>query len=328
MNPSIIFLIASAVLAIAVWGIVFLIKAIKHTPRSLSPEELIKVLADVGALKATLQSVEGGQRDLSSNIKETQRIVDSIKTGYDSRKLFFEQLRDSVERMKETISGTKRRGEAGENILHDILKSFPPSMVARNFRIAGKEVEFALILSNDKVVPIDSKWAAQELIRQFAQEKNETQRLSLANKIEREISRRVGEVAQYIDPARTVPWAVAAIPDAAFSVCRKAHLDAYKKGVILIPYYLVLPYLLTLFNLHLQYAGSIDVENLQHYIIDIKRHLGEMEATLENNIVRAVKMISNAANEYRQTMGSIRGSLNNLQTGGAREQGRAQNEKT
>ncbi|MBU3933943.1 MAG: DNA recombination protein RmuC [Candidatus Omnitrophica bacterium] len=328
MNPSIIFLIASAVLAIAVWGIVFLIKAIKHTPRSLSPEELIKVLADVGALKATLQSVEGGQRDLSSNIKETQRIVDSIKTGYDSRKLFFEQLRDSVERMKETISGTKRRGEAGENILHDILKSFPPSMVARNFRIAGKEVEFALILSNDKVVPIDSKWVAQELIRQFAQEKNETQRLSLANKIEHEISRRVGEIAQYIDPARTVPWAVAAIPDAAFSVCRKAHLDAYKKGVIIIPYYLVLPYLLTLFNLHLQYAGSIDVENLQHYIIDIKRHLGEMEATLENNIVRAVKMISNAANEYRQTMGSIRGSLNNLQTGGAREQGRAQNEKT
>ncbi|GAI20528.1 unnamed protein product, partial [marine sediment metagenome] len=238
------------------------------------------------------------------------------------------QLCDSVERMKETISGTKRRGEAGENILQDILKSFPPNMVARNFRIAGKEVEFALILSNDKVVPIDSKWPAQELIRQFAQEKDETQRLSLANKIEREISRRVGEIAQYIDPARTVPWAVAAIPDAAFSVCRKAHLDAYKKGVILIPYYLVLPYLLTLFNLHLQYAGSIDVENLQHYIIDIKRHLEGMEATLENNIVRAVKMISNAANEYRQTMGSIRGSLNNLQTGGPKQQDRAQNEKT
>lgn len=328
MNPSITFLIASVIFAIAIWGIVFLIKAIKHPPPALSSEELIKVLADVGALKATLQSVEGGQRDLSSNVKETQRIVDSIKTGYDSRKLFFEQLRDSVERMKETISGTKRRGEAGENILQDILKSFPPNMVARNFRIAGKEVEFALILSNDKVVPIDSKWAAQELIRQFAQEKNETQRLSLANKIEREISRRVGEVAQYIDPALTVPWAVAAIPDAAFSVCRKAHLDAYKKGVILIPYYLVLPYLLTLFNLHLQYAGSIDVENLQHYIMDIKRLLGGMEATLENNIVRAVKMISNAANEYRQTMGSIRGSLNNLQTGGPKQQDRAQNEKT
>ena len=83
-------------------------------------------------------------------------------------------------------------------------------------------------------------------------------------------------------------------------------LDAYKKGVIVIPYALVLPYLLTLFNLHLQYAGSLDVENLQHYIMDIKRHLEAMEAVLENNIVRAGKMISNAANEYRQAMGSIR----------------------
>ena len=89
-----------------------------------------------------------------------------------------------------------------------------------------------------------------------------------------------------------------------------------------------MPYLLTLFNLHLQYAGSIDVENLQHYIMDIKRHLEGMEATLENNIVRAAKMISNAANEYRQTMGSIRGSLNSLQTGGVKEQNREQNEKT
>ena len=313
MDITIVFLVAIATLALAIWGIVFLIKILKGAKPPLSSTELINVLANVGALKATLQTVEGGQRDLSSNIKETQKVVDSIKTDYESRKRFFEQLHDSVERMEETISGTKRRGEAGENILQDILKSLPPNMVAKSFRIAGKEVEFALILSNEKVVPIDSKWPAQELLSQLAQEEEPARRLSLINKIENEINRRVAEVAQYIDPARTVPWAVAAIPDAAFSVCRRAHLDAYKKGIILISYSLVLPYLLTLFNLHLQYASSIDVENLQHYIMDIKRHLGRMESTLEHSIVRAVTMIGNAANEYRQAMGSIRGSLNNLQ---------------
>lgn len=313
MEPTIIFLIATVFIALTVWGVAFLIKVIKSGKPSLSSQELVQTLADVGALKATLQSVESGQRDLSQSIKETQRVVDNVKTDYDSRKLFFEQLRDSMERVEGTISGTKRRGEAGENILQDIFKSFPPNMVAKSFRIAGKEVEFALILSNEKVVPVDSKWTAQELIRQLAQEEQPDKRLSLINKIENEINRRVTEVAQYIDPARTVPWAVAAIPDAAFAVCRKVHLDAYKKGVILIPYCLVLPYLLTLFNLHLQYAGSIDVENLQHYIMNIKRCLGEMEATLENNMQRALKMISNACGEYREALGSIRGSLNNLQ---------------
>ena len=239
--------------------------------------------------------------------------MDNVKTDYDARRDLFEQLRNSVGRMEDVISGTKRRGEAGENILQEIFKSFPANMISRGFRIGGKEVEFALILSNDKVVPIDSKWTAQELIRQLAQEEEDSKRLSLINKIENEINRRVGEVAQYIDPARTVPWAVAAIPDAAFSVCRRAHLDAYKKGVILIPYCLVLPYLLTLFNLHLQYAGSVDMENLQHYLMNIKRHLEQMETILENSIERAAKMISNAAAEYRQAMGSIRGSLINLQ---------------
>lgn len=320
MDMTVVFLIALVCLTLAVWGLVFLVKLVKAPKTPLSPTELINVLADVGALKATLQSVEGGQRDLSSNIKETQKVVDNVKTDYESRKLFFEQLRNSVGRMEETISGAKRRGEAGENILQDILKSLPPNMVARSLRIAGKEVEFALILSNDKVVAIDSKWTAQELLRQLSQEEEQSKRLSLVNKIENEINKRAAEVAQYIDPARTVPWAVAAIPDSAFSVCRRAHLDAYKKGVILIPYSLVLPYLLTLFNLHLQYAGSIDVENLQHYIMDIKRHLEEMEATLENNIVRAVKMISNAASEYRETLASIRGSLSNLQTARPKKQ--------
>ena len=318
MNQTIILLIIAAS-GIAFWGLAFLIKTLQKSNSGLSSEELIKVLADVGGLKTTLQSVGGQQRDLSQDIKTTQKVIDSIKVDYDSRKAFFNQLHESVERMEGTISGTKRRGEAGENILQEILKSFPPNMIAKNFRIGGKEVEFALILTNDKVVPIDSKWAAQELIIQLAEEDDPAKRLSLINKIEHEINKRVGEIAQYIDPARTVPWAVGAIPDAAFSICRKVHLEAYKKGVVLIPYSMVLPYLLTLFNLHLQYAGSIDVENLQHYLMDIKRHLEKMETILENNIIRAVTMLTNATGEYRQAMGSIRGSLINLQNSGGKD---------
>ena len=320
----IILLVTLAFFAIALWGAVLLIKVLKNSKPSLPSEELAKTLGDIGALKAILQSVDGGQKDLTSNIKETQKVVDNIKIDYDARKAIFEQLRNSVGRMEETISGTKRRGEAGENILQDIFKTFPPNMVARGFRIAGKEVEFALILSNDKVVPVDSKWTAQNLLAQLAQEKEPAMQLTFINKIENEVSKRVAEVAQYIDPARTVPWAVATIPDAAFSVCRKVHLDAYKKGVILIPYSLVLPYLLTLFNLHLQYAGSIDIENLQHYLMDIKRHLEAMESTLENSIVRAAKMINNAASDYRQALGSIRTSLSNLQNTKPKKQSRKQ----
>lgn len=312
MNTTL--LIVLITLAIAIWGIVFLVKALKGAKPPLSSAELVNALSDIGALKALLLTMENGQRDLCSNVKETQKVVDHIKTDYEARRQMFEQLRVSVGRMEDSISGTKRRGEAGENILQETLKIFPPNMVAKGFRLGGKEVEFALILSNDKVVPIDSKWTAQELLKQLAQEEEAAARLSIISKIENEINRRVTEVAQYIDPVRTVPWAVAAIPDAAFSVCRRAHLEAYKKGVILIPYNLVLPYLLTLFNLHLQYAGTIDAENLQHYLMDIKRHLETMESTLENSIVRAVKMIDNAATEYRQSLGSIRGSLINLQS--------------
>lgn len=319
MDISIVLLIAFTVLAISVWGIVLLAKLLKGSQLQLPSEELLKAFAEVGALKATLQSMEGGQRDLFSTVKETQRVADSIKIDYQSRKEIFERLRHSVERMEQTISGTKRRGEAGENILQDIFKSFPANMVIKSLRVGGKEVEFALVLNSEKVVPIDSKWTAQDLLRQLAQTEDPDLQASLVNKIENEISKRVNEVAQYIDTSRTVPWAVAAIPDAAFSVCRRVHLDSYKKGVILIPYSLTLPYLLTLYNLYLQYAGSIDIENLQNYLMSIKRQVEAMESTLENSIVRAVKMIDNAAGDYRQALGSIRGSLVNLQSSGKKD---------
>ena len=68
----------------------------------------------------------------------------------------------------------------------------------------------------------------------------------------------------------------------------------------------------------------MDVENLQHYVTDIKRHLEQMESTLENSIVRAAKMIDNAATDYRQALGSIRGSLINLQAPAAKEKKKAQ----
>jgi len=35
-------------------------------------------------------------------------------------------------------------------------------------------------------------------------------------------------VRQYIDPAATIGFAVAAVPDPVFNACRRAHLEAYR----------------------------------------------------------------------------------------------------
>ncbi len=139
-------------------------------------------------------------------------------------------------------------------------------------------------------------------------------RVAIIEKIEKEVEKRTKEITQYIDPTVTTPQAIAAIPDAAFSVCKKAHVEAYRRNVILISYSMAIPYLLTFLNLNLQYSRTVDIENLTHYLMNIKRNLDEMDSVLENYIEGASSRITNATIKYRELIGSIRGSLIALET--------------
>jgi len=46
-------------------------------------------------------------------------------------------------------------------------------------------------------------------------------------------------------------------PHSAYAACRRAHLEACRSGVVVIPYSLTVPYLLTVYRLHFQYAGTL-----------------------------------------------------------------------
>jgi hypothetical protein len=120
-------------------------------------------------------------------------------------------------------------------------------------------------------------------------------------------------VSQYIDPATTSPFALAVIPDAAYDVCRGAIVDAHKRHVMVVGYAMALPYLLTLYQLHLQFARTVDMEKLQSALIDVERHLDTLEGVLENKLQRAVTMLQNAYGEGKQVSARIRASAQSVQ---------------
>ena len=73
-------------------------------------------------------------------------------------------------------------------------------------------------------------------------------------------SSRAREVAQYLDPAVTAPVAVAAVPDAAYEVLRRAHAEAYARGVVIVPYSAALPIVLFLYALVQRFGDAADVQ--------------------------------------------------------------------
>jgi len=99
---------------------------------------------------------------------------------------------------------------------------------------------------------------------------------------------------------------VAAVPDAAYAVLRRAHADAFARGVVIVPYSTALPVLLFVYSLVSRFGTAGDVESC---LAEISSLLDAMAGVVENKIARATTMLANGADELRSSVGKARGSL-------------------
>lgn len=329
------------VMAIAVIAalvvVIYLVQA--RRPADQPADAILKALGDMSALRTHVESVSNQQTALSQSLQslqssvrgvetrvletsanvrdsigkdlsEARLVVERIKLDAEERRRIENDVQASARRIETVLLGSRTRGAAGENILQDAFRQFPPEMIDMNFRVNGKVVEYALILANGKRLPIDSKWPSPELLEQLGDQlQDPAKEASMVQEIERILRLKVRDVRQYIDPAATLAFAVAAVPDPIFNACRRAHLEAYREGVILMPYSMTIPYVLALFRLHLQYARSIDLENLEGYLQQIDDNVVALDRLLENNVARGSTMIQNAFNEAKRNLGQMRGAL-------------------
>ena len=330
-------LVLVVLLAITLLCLVALL--VRRPPATGPSDAVLAALTDLGALKSTVEAVSNQQSALSQSLGMVQTAVQGVETrvlessagvrdaiGKDlseariamerlkvdaeERRRMEEDVQASARRIETVLLGSRTRGAAGENILQDAFRQFPAEMIDMNFRVNGKVVEYALILANGKRLPIDSKWPSPELLDRLSDGLQEPgKEATIVQEIERVLRLKVREVKQYIDPAATLGFALAAVPDPVFNACRRAHLEAYREGVILMPYSMTIPYVLALFRLHLQYAKSIDVENLEGYLQQIDDNVASLDRVLENNIARGSTMIQNAFTEAKRNLGQMRGAL-------------------
>jgi DNA recombination protein RmuC len=267
-----------------------------------------------GQLAAGGQVQETAASDLRDRLSQTQTLLEGMRAVFVARHQAEEDARQSLRRLEAVLAGSPSRGAAGENILEEAFRHLPPDMVRRNVWVNGKVVEFGLHLPGGKVLPIDSKWTSSAALQELAQpDVPPARRTQLAAAVEKEVEKRVREVSQYIDPVTTAPFALAAVPDAAYGVCRSAFAEAHRRHVMIVAYSLTLPYLLMLYQLHLQFARSVDMEHLQACLMEVDRQLDVLDAALENKLQRAVTMLGNAYQDGKQVTARVRASVRGIQ---------------
>jgi hypothetical protein len=269
---------------------------------------------DVQRLEVTLKGLETKLAESTGDVKATlsrdvgdaRRVLMELKARFEDRSRLEDEMHAVTRRIERVLVGARTRGESGENILADAFAEFPPEMMDRDFRVGGKVVEYAIVLPNRKRLPVDSKWSGMEAADRIRRESDPERIRRLESDLEREVERKVREVATYIDPTSTTDIAIAAVPDSVYGHCKKVHIEAFRVGVLLMAYSMVVPYVLALYHLHLQMARSIDLENIEAYLVKIDRSLDEIDKIVENKIARAGAMVSNAYTECKQIIGSMR----------------------
>jgi hypothetical protein len=221
-----------------------------------------------------------------------------------------------VRRLSTVLAGGPSQGRAGENVLRQHLTQLPPGILITDFKVNGRVVEFGLLLPDGRRLPIDSKWSALAELEALEAAGDPGDLDARAREVERVVAHRAREVAQYLDPALTAPVAVAAVPDAAYAVLKRAHADAFSKGVVIVPYSTALPVLLFLYSLVARFGDTGDV---QAVLAEVGSFLDAMEGILENKIARAATMIGNGADEFRSQLGKARGSVSRARAAGGAE---------
>lgn len=253
-------------------------------------------------------------REVRDRLGQTTALLERMGAAVSARQEVEAEARQSLRRLEAVIAGSSTRGAAGENILEEAFRHLPAEMLQRNFWVNGKVCEFGFRLPGGRVLAVDSKWTSSAGLEELARpETTAARRAQLVASVEKEVERRIREVSQYIDPDTTAPFAVAAVPDGAFALCRGAFTEAHRRHVVIVGYSLALSYLLTLFQLHLQFSRNVDMENLQACLMEVDRQLDGLESTLENKLQRAVTMLGNTYTDGKQSVARIRASVHSIQ---------------
>ncbi len=246
------------------------------------------------------------ETSLLKDLAGVRETLARMNSDLDASRRLEQELQESTRLIEAVVAGGRNRGRAGENILAEALKKFPPQIVETDFRVNGKPVEYALVLADGKRIPVDSKWTQPELLARLDETKDPAEREKIVRQLRDVVLAKAREVTKYINPEHTVLWGIAAVPDPVFDACRDVHLDAFQSRVIVMPYSLTVIYLLSLYQLHLQYCRSVDTEKLEGYLSQVGDSLNRLDNELDNKLARGATMVQNAFQECKRLVADLR----------------------
>jgi len=262
----------------------------------------------------SLRGLADVAQGLQGRIAAAQRELAEVKALEQARTRQLERASDSLRRLEVVVAGSGSRGAAGENILARALAQLPPDLLATNAAFGGRVVEYALRLPGGALLPIDSKWTSAASLERLETTDDPAERRRLLDLVARDVRARVREMAKYVDSERTLSLAVLAVPDAVHAACPETHAEGWREGVLVVPYSLALPFVLTLYRFAVRFGSAPDADagERRARLARAGESLRRLDETLEGRLSRAIVQVSNARDDMRVDLAAARRALERL----------------
>jgi septal ring factor EnvC (AmiA/AmiB activator) len=204
----------------------------------------------------------------------------------------YQQVNQRIGQLNDFLYGTPQGREGmGQQIVREQLRLLPAEWVAQRVRLAGdEEVAFALRAPNGKFLPIESAWTAEHLLGQLNQAMDVATQNRLRKEICREVMQRAIEARRYLEPRRTLGFAIAAVPDGVFETCGHIQPVLAARDVILVSYSLLVPYVLLVVHTMLASVEAAEAAEVAHVMHRTQLQVDGMAQELDkmNPIINAI----------------------------------------
>lgn len=220
--------------AVIVIGVLILIllgvlvyKTLQSTPVDNSSlmlkADITKLTDAMGALKDGMQKqlteqIGHSNKQMAQQFAASSKIIQDVTqrlTELDKTNKNVGDIASELKTLQNVLQNPKQRGVLGEYYLEQILKNLlPPGTFQLQYKLADGIVVDAVVILDDKVLPIDSKFSLENYSRLLDAKPDEKPALERAFK--EDLKKRIDETSKYIKPGKgTLDQALMFIPSEA-----------------------------------------------------------------------------------------------------------------
>lgn len=217
------------ILAVLVVGLVLLLLKKQTSPKEdssaalLLKEDLKTLVEGMSQLKDTLgdkidSRLEKSQTSMGQQLQESAKLIKDVTerlTKLDETNKRVVDVADELKQLQNVLQNPKQRGVLGEFYLEQILQNLlPPGSYELQYKLAEGFIVDAVIMLENKMLPIDSKFSLENYNRLI--DAKGAERATLEKAFKEDLKKRIDETAKYIQPKKgTLEQAFMFIPSEA-----------------------------------------------------------------------------------------------------------------